>query len=211
MEIVWLGHSCVMIKTTESTLITDPFPDSIGIRMPELKSDVVTISNSHPNHSFIDSKSQYDHVIDGPGEYEIAGYYITGIGTPLNANDESDHINTIYSIRAEGLTITYLGDISQSLSPSQAQELDQTDVLIVPAGGVCTLDISKIAELANRISPRIIIPVHYKVEGSNIELAPLDDFMRHMGAGEVVPQLRLNVTATNLPKETRIAVIQRSI
>jgi len=211
MEIVWLGHSCVMIKTTESTLITDPFPDSIGIRMPELKSDVVTISNSHPNHSFIDSKSQYDHVIDGPGEYEIAGYYITGIGTPLNANDESDHINTIYSIRAEGLTITHLGDISQSLSPSQAQELDQTDVLIVPAGGVCTLDISKIAELANRISPRIIIPVHYKVEGSNIELAPLDDFMRHMGAGEVVPQLRLNVTATNLPKETRIAVIQRSI
>lgn len=211
MEIVWLGHSCVMIKTTESTLITDPFPDSIGIRMPELKSDVVTISNSHPNHSFIDSKSQYDHVIDGPGEYEIAGYYITGIGTPLNANDESDHINTIYSIRAEGLTITHLGDISQSLSPSQAQELDQTDVLIVPAGGVCTLDIPKIAELANRISPRIIIPVHYKVEGSNIELAPLDDFMRHMGAGEVVPQLRLNVTATNLPKETRIAVIQRSI
>ncbi len=200
-----------MIKTTESTLITDPFPDSIGIRMPELKSDVVTISNSHPNHSFIDSKSQYDHVIDGPGEYEIAGYYITGIGTPLNANDESDHINTIYSIRAEGLTITHLGDISQSLSPSQAQELDQTDVLIVPAGGVCTLDISKIAELANRISPRIIIPVHYKVEGSNIELAPLDDFMRHMGAREVVPQLRLNVTATNLPKETRIAVIQRSI
>ena len=97
------------------------------------------------------------------------------------------------------------------MSPSQAQELDQTDVLIVPAGGVCTLDISKIAELANRISPRIIIPVHYKVEGSNIELAPLDDFMRHMGAGEVVPQLRLNVTATNLPKETRIAVIQRSI
>ena len=211
MEIVWLGHSCVMIKTTESTLITDPFPDSIGIRMPELKSDVVTISNSHPNHSFIDSKSQYDHVIDGPGEYEIAGYYITGIGTPLNSNDESDHINTIYSIRAEGLTITHLGDISQSLSPSQAQELDQTDVLIVPAGGVCTLDISKIAELANRISPRIIIPVHYKVEGSNIELAPLDDFMRHMGAGEVVPQLRLNVTATNLPKETRIAVIQRTI
>ena len=211
MEIVWLGHSCVMIKTTESTLITDPFPDSIGIPMLELKSDVVTISNSHPNHSFIDSKSQYDHVIDGPGEYEIAGYYITGIGTPLNANDESDHINTIYSIRAEGLTITHLGDISQSLSPSQAQELDQTDVLIVPAGGVCTLDISKIAELANRISPRIIIPVHYKVEGSNIELAPLDDFMRHMGAGEVVPQLRLNVTATNLPKETRIAVIQRSI
>ena len=211
MEIVWLGHSCVMIKTTESTLITDPFPDSIGIRMPELKSDVVTISNSHPNHSFIDSKSQYDHVIDGPGEYEIAGYYITGIGTPLNANDESDHINTIYSIRAEGLTITHLGDISQSLSPSQAQELDQTDVLIVPAGGVCTLDIPKIAELANRISPRIIIPVHYKVEGSNIELAPLDDFMRHMGAGEVVPQLRLNVTATNLPKETRISVIQRSI
>lgn len=211
MEIVWLGHSCVMIKTTESTLITDPFPDSIGIRMPELKSDVVTISNSHPNHSFIDSKSQYDHVIDGPGEYEIAGYYITGIGTPLNANDESDHINTIYSIRAEGLTITHLGDISQSLSPSQAQELDQTDVLIVPAGGVCTLDTPKIAELANRISPRIIIPVHYKVEGSNIELAPLDDFMRHMGAGEVVPQLRLNVTATNLPKETRIAVIQRSI
>ena len=211
MEIVGLGHSCVMIKTTESTLITDPFPDSIGIRMPELKSDVVTISNSHPNHSFIDSKSQYDHVIDGPGEYEIAGFYITGIGTSLNSNDEDNHINTIYSIRTEGVTISHLGDISQKLSPAQAQDLNQTDVLIVPAGGVCTLEIPRMAELVNRISPRIIIPVHYKTEGTKIELDPLDDFLRHMGAGEIVPQLRLNVTATNLPKETRIAVIQRSI
>jgi hypothetical protein len=83
--------------------------------------------------------------------------------------------------------------------------------LIVPAGGVCTLEIPRMAELVNRISPRIIIPVHYKTEGTKIELDLLDDFLRHMGAGEIVPQLRLNVTATNLPKETRIAVIQRSI
>ena len=211
MEIVWLGHSCVMIKTAESTLITDPFPDSIGISMSERKSDVLTISNSHPNHSAIEPKSQFDHIIDGPGEYEIAGFYITGIGTSLKTNDADNHINTIYSIRTEGVTISHLGDISQSLSPGQAQELNQTDVLIVPAGGVCTLEIPRMAELVNRISPRIIIPVHYKTEGTKIELDLLDDFLRHMGAGEIVPQLRLNVTATNLPKETRIAVIQRSI
>ena len=211
MEIVWLGHSCVMIKTAESTLITDPFPDSIGISMSERKSDVVTISNSHPNHSCIGPKSQYNQVIDGPGEYEMAGYYITGIGTSLNTKDEDNHINTIYSIRTEGVTVSHLGDISQSLSPAQAQELNQTDVLIVPAGAVCTLELPKIAELVNRISPRIVVPVHYKTEGAKTELNPLDDFLRHMGAGEVVPQVRLNVTATNLPKETRIAVIQRSI
>ena len=141
----------------------------------------------------------------------MAGYYITGIGTSLNTNDEDNHINTIYSIRTEGVTVSHLGDISQSLSPAQAQELNQTDVLIVPAGAVCTLELPKIAELVNRISPRIVVPVHYKTEGAKTELNPLDDFLRHMGAGEVVPQVRLNVTATNLPKETRIAVIQRSI
>ena len=211
MEIVWLGHASIRLKGVDVSLITDPFPASLGITMDQEKADIVTVSNAHPNHSNVDGVGGDPRVIDGPGEFEIGGYYITGTATAPKVDEpDPSMVNTIYTIRAEGVTLCHLGNLSHPLAPAQTQQLNDTDVLIVPVGGGCTIEPAAAAELVNAISPRIVIPVDYGTDDVSVDLQPVDTFLGQIGVSEVAPQPRLNVTATNLPKERRVIVLQRT-
>ena len=81
-------------------------------------------------------------------------------------------------------------------------------MLFAPAGGVCTLDAARIAQLARTIEPRILVPLHYRYDGVNVELEPLDRFLSEFGITGLAPQPRLNITATNLPAELRVTTLQ---
>jgi L-ascorbate metabolism protein UlaG (beta-lactamase superfamily) len=220
MEITWLGHSAIRIRGSLVTIVTDPFSSSVGFRMAQTKADVVTISHDHPNHAHMQAMEGQPRLLRGPGEYEIANFYIHGIGTPrqspqTEAEPEETapvnrQINTVFTFRGEGLNICHLGDISRELSPRQAEELNQTEVLIVPVGGHCTLGVDKVAQMVSLIGPRIVIPVHYRVAGVTAELEPLESFLSEMGVSEVSPQTRLNVTATNLPRDFTVVALHRA-
>ena len=133
------------------------------------------------------------------------------MGTSLGEFRGDRQINTVFTILAEGLTLCHLGDISQSLSPRQVEQLNQTEVLFVPVGGVCTITAAKVAELINAIGPRIVIPIHYHIGGVKVELDPLDGFLAEMGMSEIAPQVKLNVTASNLPRELQVVVLRREV
>ncbi len=208
MEITWLGHSALQIKGTQVTLITDPYADTLGLSMGQREADVVTISNSHPHHSNADAIDGTPRVIDGPGEYEVANFYISGFGTRGRDYEGVRQVNTVYTYRAEGLTLCHLGDLSANPTPSEVSELSQADVLFAPAGGVCTLDAARIAQLVRTIEPRILVPVHYRYDDVDLELDPLDKLLNEFGITELSPQPRLTVTATNLPGELRVTALQ---
>ena len=210
MEITWLGHSCVRIRSNDVTLITDPFDESLGLSMGAQSADIVTVSHLHPHHSTHAGIQGSPRVLIGPGEYEIANYYITGIGTDRDAPQGEQTINTMYAIHCEGLRLCHLGDLNQGLSSRQIDYLSQTDVLFVPAGGVCTLDTARVVELINLIAPRIVVPLHYRSDGVLVELQPLGPFLEAMGDARAASSARLTVTATSLPRDLQLAVLDRS-
>ena len=211
MEIVWLGHSSVRLRSGNSTLITDPFEDSVGFAMGDQSAEIVTCSNDHPHHSNVDAVAGNPQVLNGPGEYEIANFYLTGMGTRLCAAEGERKLNTVFTFLVEGLRLCHLGDLNQMLSPRQVEELNQTDVLFVPAGGVCTIDTAKVVELISLIGPRVVVPIHYWVGGVTVELEPLDAFLTQMGVAEASPVARLNLTPTNLPRDREVVVLQRAV
>ena len=212
MEITWLGHSSLRIRSADVTLVTDPYADSVGFSMPPQAASIVTVSNDHPNHSHLQALAGTPRVVMGPSECESGDIYLLGIGTrgPAREGQEGRHVNTVFIIKAEGRTLCHVGDLSQMLSPGQVEALGQTDVLFVPAGGICTLSPAQVVELVNLIGPRIVVPIHYRADGVTVELEPVDGFLKEMGVSEVAPQARLNVTLTNLPRERRVVVLQRA-
>ena len=210
MELSWLGHSCIRVKSKECNLLTDPFDDSLGLSLGRQRADVVTISHPHPHHAHSAGILGNPRVLSGPGEYEIADFYITGIGTDRGTGEGKGTINTIYSMHCEGVTLCHLGDLSRALSPRQEQELGQTAVLFVPAGGVCTLSTSRITEIVNSLAPRIVVPVHFRADGVAADLESIDAFLSDMGVAEPERASDINVTASSLPREPRLVVLQRS-
>jgi hypothetical protein len=91
--------------------------------MARQKADIVTISNDHPHHSYLDAVENGEgvpRVLRGPGQYETAGFYIIGIGTSLGEFEGERKVNTVFTFQAEDLTLCHLGDLNQRLSPSSS-------------------------------------------------------------------------------------------
>jgi L-ascorbate metabolism protein UlaG (beta-lactamase superfamily) len=210
MEIEWLGHSSVLLRSNDVSLITDPYPDSMGQSMGAPTADIVTVSNAHPHHSNSDAVEGAPRILRGPGEYEIGSFYISGMATRRSEHEGERQVNTVFTMRAEGLTFCHMGDIEQMVSPAQVQELNQTDVLFVPAGGICTIGPDQAAELVGLLGARIVVPLHYRSEGTTVDLGLLEVFLAAMGVAEVEPQKALVVTETSLPREPRVVVLQRA-
>ena len=214
MEITWLGHSAFRLRGGNTTLLTDPFPESLGVSMPANLTEgrVATVSNTHPNHSATGLLKGDPGVLDGPGEYEVAGLYIKGIRTPLaqppSEDEERTSWNTIFTVEMEGMVVCHLGDLGGPLLPRQIEELSSPQVLLVPVGGHCTLTSAEAADIVNVIAPRVVIPMHYQVPGVNVDLESLAPFLKELGVKAQEPQSRLNVTRSNLPDELQVAVLQ---
>ena len=105
MEITWLGGSAVRVRSGDAVVVMgadDALPD-------DLAADIVTMSCGEPR-SAGDAR-----VLSGPGEYEIAGFYISGLATALSAGDAEGgerRINTVFSLRAEDVSVCHLGAVA---------------------------------------------------------------------------------------------------
>ena len=209
MEITWLGHSCFRIRGKEATLLTDPYDGSIGYSLGKPKANIVTSSHSHPGHGFTSGVGGAPRIVHGPGEYEVSGVFITGIGTFHDAEKGRERGgNTIYLIEMEDMTLCHLGDLGHPLSSEQVEETSGVEVLLVPVGGLSTIDASQAAETVRLLQPRIVIPMHFQTAALRFQLEPVDRFLREMGLKADVPaQPKLSITKAGLPDETQVVVL----
>jgi L-ascorbate metabolism protein UlaG (beta-lactamase superfamily) len=208
MEITWLGYSCFKLKGKNVTVITDPCPPELGYTPDKQNANVVTVSHSHPNHSYTSLMNGDPRIITRPGEYEIGGVLIIGI--PTFHDDEKGLIkgkNNVFAIEIDEITICHLGDLGLPLTATQIEELGHIDILLVPVGGGDTISGEQAAALVRNIEPRIVIPMHYKTLTLNKELDSADKFLKNMGLTEAVPQPKLVVNKSQLPLTTTVMVL----
>ena len=208
MEITWLGHSCFRIKGKEVTLITDPYDGSIGYSLGKPKANIVTSSHPHPGHGFVAGVGGDPRLVHGPGEYEIAGVFIHGVSTfHDNERGEQRGKSTVYLIEIDEITVCHLGDLGHVLSSEQAEEMSGVEVLLVPVGGLSTIDAATAAEMVRLLQPRIVIPMHFKTEVVPFKLEPVDTFLNEMGLKRASPQPKLSITKTSIPEEMQVVVL----
>lgn len=210
MELTWLGLSCFRIRGREAAILTDPFPKTGGLSMGRPAADIVTVSCAHPDHSYVGGVSGSPLVIWGPGEYESAGILITGIATNSAKGRGKDGKNTAYVIELEGMRVCHLGRLAQVPSAEQAETMSNVDLLLVPIGGQGGLDAAAAAETVSLLEPRMIVPMHYAMPGSDLKFDGVDRFLREMGASPSELRPRLTVTHATLPAESEIVLLDHT-
>jgi len=99
--------------------------------------------------------------------------------------------NVSFVLEMEDLRVCHLGDLGHTPTPDQVEEMSDVSVLLIPVGGNTTIDGATAAEVVNIIEPAIVIPMHYRTEVTKDELAPLDRFLKEMGAKDLEPQPNL--------------------
>jgi L-ascorbate metabolism protein UlaG (beta-lactamase superfamily) len=215
MEITFVGHSCFKIKGDNLTLVIDPYdPKALGYKLPKLSADVVLTTHGHADHAHLDGVNDYRLVIETPGEYEVAGTFVTGIKTFHDANEGKDRgPNTIYQIEMDGFNLLHLGDLGHELQKDTLERLVEIDVLMIPVGGFFTIDAKTAVKVISSIEPAIVIPMHYKtddLEDLGEKLDDLKTFLEEMGSGDnsIKKTDKLKLTSrSSVPSESEVYVL----
>lgn len=202
MTITWYGQSCFRLESKGVSVLIDPFSKEIGLRAPRLNDNIFLVTHEHYDHNNVGDVTSEQFVIRGPGEYEKSGIYFEGI---LSFHDNTQGtqrgLNTVYLIRMEDMRLCHLGDLGQSkLTDEQVEAIGDVDILFIPVGGKYTIDSKEAAEVVKQIEPKIIVPMHYKVEGLDIDIDNSQKFLKEIGIKpEEVETYK--IVAKNLPTE----------
>ena len=116
--------------------------------------------------------------------------------------------NTIYLMEIDEVSVCHLGDLGHVPTAEQVEEIEDVDVLLLPVGGVSTIDAPMAAEVVRQLDPKVVVPMHYKTEALNRQLEPVDKFLREMGVKGVTPQPKLSLTKANLPISTQVVLLE---
>jgi L-ascorbate metabolism protein UlaG (beta-lactamase superfamily) len=206
MEITWLGHGCFRIRAKEATVVTDPCDKNSGYSLGRPTADLVTVSNEDPAHSAVSAVAGDPRVVNGPGEYEIAGASVVGVTTWLG-KDKSGGRNIAFVIELEDLRIGHLGGIGHVPTSDQVEEMGNIDILLVPVGGGGAMDGPPAAETVSLLEPKLVIPMHYATDLDKHKLDPIDRFLKEMGVKGDERHTKIAVTKSSLPDETQVLVL----
>lgn len=208
MEIYWLGHSCFRIRGSSATVITDPYSPDLGYSLGQPSADIVTVSHSHPGHSYVQGISGEPKPVMRSGEYEIKGALIIGTATFHDGDGgKARGKNTVYLMEIDEVAVCHLGDLGHVLTAAQVEEIGNVDVLLLPVGGVSTIDAPQAAEVVRQLEPKVVVPMHYKTHDLKRELEPVDRFLKEMGIQEATPRPKLSITKSNLPLSTQVFLL----
>ena len=208
MDINWLGHSCFRIRGRRVTIVSDPYSPDYGYSLGKPTAHIVTVSHGHPGHSHVEGVSGDFRSAKGPGEYEISGVLIVGIAT-FHDGERGAKMgkNTVYLMDVDEMSVCHLGDLGHVLTADQVEQIEHVDVLMVPVGGVSTVNAAAAAEIVRQLEPKIVVPMHYRTEALDRGLAPVQGFLSEMGLRDVSTQPKLSITKANLPLTTQVCLL----
>ncbi len=187
MMIRWHGHSCFEIEGS-STIVIDPHDGrSLGIPTPSVRGDLVLITHDHFDHNASRVVRGSPEVIKSMvGRMNRNGARIEGIKEYHDDSEGSKRGEiSIYRIEMEGITLVHMGDIGHVPDESVIRRLKGCDVLFIPVGSVFTVGAEDAWEICEKIGPRVIVPMHYRIGGLSLSIKPLNGFLDRVPAERV--------------------------
>lgn len=169
MVINYLGNGSFKLQSGQASLLVDPESN-------RFKADVTlrTIVSASANLA-----ASPDVEISFPGEYEVKGVEIFGIGVPEESSEK--FLKTVYLVEWEGVKLAFLGHLSKPPSANVVEELDEPDIVFLPVAGGHFLSAEDAAKLAKKLEPSFIVPSFYKNPA---------DFSKAMGQ-KTIPEEKL--------------------
>ena len=208
LQIRWHGHSCFEI-TDKQTIITDPHDGkSIGIPTPVIHGDIILISHDHYDHNSVKTvEKDQSKIITEPRKRTIGETIIRGFVT---FHDEYGGAkrgeNIMYNCIINGMSFLHAGDLGHILDEKTIDAIGPVDILFIPIGGTYTLDAQGAWEVILKLKPKITIPMHYKIEGLSLPIAPLDDFLDVAKYPVIKVGNEIDIEKEELPNEPEIWV-----
>jgi L-ascorbate metabolism protein UlaG (beta-lactamase superfamily) len=184
VKITWHGQSFFEITSSKgTTVVIDPHAILEYGRIDGVFAHVILNSHFHNDHTqnqvvenFKEKTGKWPKakVIEGlkrsggTGESwntideKFKDVRIRSVGTYHDADGGMTRgKNTVFIVEMDGIRIVHLGDLGHLLSKAQVKAIGPVDVLLIPVGGVYTINGSEAKDVVAQLKPKkYIIPMH---------------------------------------------------
>ncbi|HEY2258396.1 MAG TPA: MBL fold metallo-hydrolase [Solirubrobacteraceae bacterium] len=175
MRIQWYGQSAFGLDGEQGSVFIDPFGDMSALAgrglqfdypaIEGVSADLLLVTHEHRDHNGVEVISGQPSILRS-----TAGRLDSPIGPVIAIASEHDQSagiergpNTIFVFELDGLRLAHFGDFGQrALRDEQAVAIGQVDLIFLPVGGGPTADAAQAREIVDRLSPRWVVPMHYR-------------------------------------------------
>ena len=199
VTVQWLGRGCFRVTSSLGlTILTDPFnPKLVGgsVKASSVAADVVLVTHEDDTANYTDLAAGSPIIFRSSmakGVNRASGVLVRGLQTSSENLAVSSRLNVAYTWAMDGIRFCHLGAIEDAVSPSEALNIGNVDILFIPVGG--NFNDQKRRITIDRLRPRIVIPMSYS--GSYAGL-PVSNVVRINGN-------RFSITKAQLPAVTTL-------
>jgi L-ascorbate metabolism protein UlaG (beta-lactamase superfamily) len=227
VTIRWHGQSFFEVVSPAGVrIVLDPHAIENYGRI-SVQADLVLLSHFHNDHTQVnvvenikkarvitglkDEKGDGRHADWNIVDEKLKDVRVRSVGTfHDNVSGMERGKNGIFVLDVAGLRIVHLGDLGHTLTPEQVRRIGPVDVLMIPVGGVYTLNGSDAKTVVEQLKPRrYIIPMHYGTDVYD-DLLPLDEFLDEQKPGTIRKYATNELTIDpkeSIPKDPQIAIL----
>lgn len=192
MKLNYLGHAAFEIILDDGRkIVTDPYEagsynGALGFDPIEGSYDIAVVSHEHPDHRSEEVVSRAEKVFERAGVHEAEGVKVTMLPTYHDESEGNERgTNHISIIEADGVRVAHFGDLGHTVLIGDIPELEGVDVVLLPVGGHFTIDAWAAKKVVDEIGPKLVIPMHFKVEKLGFPIDTVDGFRELMENVEV--------------------------
>ena len=211
----YFGHSAFLFEEeTGERLLIDPFGNSDERRwflkqFPPMEVDLVAVTHDHFDHNAVDALPDGTKVMRGEGTARVGKTSISGVvDLHSGPSGASGMPNTIYVIEHEGVRYCHFGDNRPDIPDDVRTALGKIDVLMAPVDDSNhLLRYDEVDQLVDVLSPRVVIPMHYYIEGlTTVEstLTGPEGWVRRQSPRRPLRQSSIRIDRRGLPYEREV-------
>ena len=223
MPVRYFGHRAFAFEDAGGArVVIDPFGNPLsGDRFlkpfPPIAADLVAITHSHSSRDAADALApEGAEVMDAPGRRQVGGATVTGIAD-VHAGEpgRAGMANVIYIVEMGGVRYCHMGDNRPDPPPAVIKALGAIDALLVSVDDSERLTpLDDVDRLIEAISPKIVIPMRYRIEGltpAESNLDGVDRWARTQPRRRPLRHPTIRIDRRGLPYEREVWLVEAEL
>ena len=217
MLIEWCGNSYFIFHSEKGVVLAiDPHDGgSLGLPKCRRDADYVLVTHNHFDHNAVDEakgKRTREVLLWRTGEVNLGNIKVTGYRFYHDKAGGSLRGSVVsYKVLIDGMKLIHMSDIGHIPPEASLEPLKNSDVLIIPVGGVTTIDAAEACKLIEILKSKVVIPAHFWMPGMTVPYDPLDRFLSISKARRLrVDGGSLKLTKDFLPERTTVVIFEKT-
>ena len=159
----------------------DPYrPQALGGRIQfdavDTHADIVAVTHYHEDHGWIGGVHGEPTIMDAAGESHGISFHTVTVPHDC-VGGSTMGLSRMISFEVDGIGVLHPGDLGRLPTDEERKELGAVDLLLLPMGGTYTIDSEAAVALCEQLTPRWVVPMHYRSNKVDLDMAPRSTFL----------------------------------